>query len=221
MDVLDPTTAPGTDTTPDVPADNGAYKMSSVILDATDSTLPAYNSVTAPCGVEAIGDEKVYHVPFGIGFKKPTATFYPDIPFQSYLVVRGKGTVVLEGDNSYLEKDTTTGKYLATFHVGDEGKAIIGSAKSLPPTNITIDASAVPADPTLTFRNSTLTFSDSFASRTVFTMNSDTILKMVGNESTLAEIVVPNNVTLDVSSIQKDVNTRSSVVVEEGGRVIW
>lgn len=221
LDVLDPTTATGIDTSPDEAEDNGAYKMSSVILDATDSTLPVYNSDTAPCGVETVGDEKVYHVPFGIGFKKPTATFYSDIPFQSYLVVRGKGTVVLEGNNTYLEKDTTTGKYLATFHVADEGKAIIGSENSLPPTNITIDASAIPAAPSATFRNSTLTFSDSFASRTVFTMNSDFTLKMLGNENTLAETVVPNNVTFNVINAKKDVGIGSSVVIEEGGRLIW
>lgn len=226
LDLLDPRTDSSVVTTVggNVYDDNGAYKLQSVALNPADSSLPVYDSSTAPFGVETIAGEKILHVPLGIGCKSPTITYFydkPTIHIKAFLVVAGTTQaeapckVLLEGDNSYEDPA------MMDFCVYRGGKAVITTQKSFPPTNITIDATAVPTDPTTDYRNSTLTFPDNFASMTAFTMNSGTTLTMTGNERVSAEIVIPNNVTLDVKDALKDPKDGSSLVIKEGGRVIW
>ncbi len=228
LDLLDPRTDSSvvTTVTGNVYDDNGAYKLQSVALNPADSSssLPAYDSSTAPFGVETTGGEKALHVPLSIGCKTPTITYFyekPTIQVKAFLVVAGTTKaedpckVLLEGDNSYVDPTTMD------FCIYRGGTAVITTAASLPLANIVIDSTAVPADPTTDYRNSTLTFPDNFASMTVFTVGSGLTLKMLGSERASAEIVVTNNVTLDVTNAKKDVGVGSSLVIEAGGRAIW
>ncbi len=226
LDLLDPRTDDSVErtVTGNEVEDNGAYKMQSVALNPTGSLLPVYDSSTAPFGVETIGGEKILHVPLGIGCKSPTITYFHEketIKIKAFLVVSGTTQaegpckVLLEGDNSYVDPT------MMDFCIYRGGTAVITNAASLPPTNIVINSTAVPTDPTTDYRNSTLTFPSDFASMTTFTLSSGITLSMTGNEKALAEIVVPNNVTFDMSAATKSVSTGSSLVIERGGCGIW
>ena len=52
LDVSDPDLPAGIDTSPNDSTKNTVLKVLVATLDPTDSTLPAYDSVTSPCGIE-------------------------------------------------------------------------------------------------------------------------------------------------------------------------
>lgn len=125
-DIADPVLNNSIDTSPNDPKKNFVYKMVVATLDPTDPTLPTYNSGTAPCGVATVGDEKVYHIPFGIGCKKPNEA----VVYTPSVDIRGAGKVLLEGDNSYLRE--------GTVYIRKGVETVVTLPASMPQSNITV-----------------------------------------------------------------------------------
>ncbi|MCR5225403.1 MAG: hypothetical protein K6C34_04935 [Alphaproteobacteria bacterium] len=193
-DIADPVLNNSIDTSPNDPKKNFVYKMVVATLDPTDPTLPTYNSGTAPCGVETVGDEKVYHIPFGIGCKKPNEA----VVYTPSVDIRGAGKVMLEGDNSYLRE--------GTVYVRKGVEAVVTTPQSMPQSNITVV-------PHMDGGVSTLTFPNNLASETTFTMRSGTTLTVEDG----GRVNVPRNVTLDLRAA--NVTIKAGAVMHIDGNV--
>ncbi len=199
-DIADPALNGGINTQPDPPGNNFALKSTVATLDPTDPSLPVYDADTAPCGVDAEG---AYHIPFGIGCKDPT-TIVKGVTYIPSVDIRGNGKVMLEGNNRYL--------ILGTVYIRRGVEAIVVNETSMPQTNINIGMLGDVGTNILTFLPSTAT---------TYTMPSGVSLNMVSDTNSDAKIIVPNFATFNISSAMVDIDDASSIVVKNGGKIIF